>query len=252
MEQTIVARKTLTEMEMPAQEVPVIAFVGNSVSFSDGLIRLIGSDFPDFQVKRYATLIQLADEAEAVLNATTTVVLEEAYVRHLSDDLESIQQFFPRANLALVYRDQTAVVELVRKLSRQSRLGQLCLLPMRMQYDNWRSVICLLINGEGYIHRDVINAALSPAPDVPAAVDAPLTGAVREDPNNGLTGRELQVLDLVSRGQQNKVVAAELGLSEHTVKLHMHHIINKLGVQNRTEATVWYLSLRAGAGRVSS
>ncbi len=49
------------------------------------------------------------------------------------------------------------------------------------------------------------------------------------------------MLELVSHGLQNKTIAAELSLSEHTVKLHMHHIIGKLGVRNRTEATVWFM-----------
>nr|WP_246849425.1 LuxR C-terminal-related transcriptional regulator [Rubellimicrobium arenae] len=65
---------------------------------------------------------------------------------------------------------------------------------------------------------------------------------LQDGPAANLTDRELQVLELVSRGKQNKSVAAELGLSEHTVKLHMHHIISKLGARNRTEVTVWYLS----------
>ncbi len=57
---------------------------------------------------------------------------------------------------------------------------------------------------------------------------------------NELTERELEVLARVARGQQNKVVAADLNLSEHTVKRHLHNIIRKLGVRNRTEAAARY------------
>jgi DNA-binding NarL/FixJ family response regulator len=56
-----------------------------------------------------------------------------------------------------------------------------------------------------------------------------------------LTGRELEVLGMVARGHQNKIIAADLGLSEHTVKIHIHNIIRKLGVHNRTEAAATYL-----------
>src|SRR5690606_5102568 len=56
-----------------------------------------------------------------------------------------------------------------------------------------------------------------------------------------LTGREREILSAVARGRQNKIIAADLGLSEHTVKLHIHNIITKLGVHNRTEAAVLYL-----------
>ena len=48
-----------------------------------------------------------------------------------------------------------------------------------------------------------------------------------------LTPREYQVAMLVARGLSNKQVAYELGISYGTVKLHMHHIIRKLGVQRR-------------------
>ena len=51
-----------------------------------------------------------------------------------------------------------------------------------------------------------------------------------------LSPREMQVLELVSRGLQNKQIAAEVRLSENTVKIHLHNIIRKLGTHNRTEA----------------
>lgn len=57
-----------------------------------------------------------------------------------------------------------------------------------------------------------------------------------------LTGREKEVLELVARGFQNKAIAANLKLSENTVKLHIHHIITKLGAHNRTEAAMIYVT----------
>ena len=60
--------------------------------------------------------------------------------------------------------------------------------------------------------------------------------------NAALTKRETEVLGLVAMGRRNKIIAHELGMSEHTVKLHLHHIITKLGVRNRTAATNWFLS----------
>ena len=56
-----------------------------------------------------------------------------------------------------------------------------------------------------------------------------------------LTDREREVLALVSEGKPNKTIATELDLSEHTIKLHIHHVITKLGVRNRTEAAIFFL-----------
>jgi len=51
-----------------------------------------------------------------------------------------------------------------------------------------------------------------------------------------LTDREAEVLGLLAKGLANKQIAAELGISEHTVKFHVSSIYAKLNVTNRTEA----------------
>ena len=51
-----------------------------------------------------------------------------------------------------------------------------------------------------------------------------------------LTERELDVLRCVARGDGNKQIAASLGITEPTVKAHLVHIFDKLGVENRTAA----------------
>jgi DNA-binding NarL/FixJ family response regulator len=57
-----------------------------------------------------------------------------------------------------------------------------------------------------------------------------------------LSTREGQVLELMSEGLQNKLIAAKMELSEHTVKVHVHNIIRKLKVHNRTQAAAVFRS----------
>ena len=52
----------------------------------------------------------------------------------------------------------------------------------------------------------------------------------------GLSSREVEVLQLTARGIVNKEIAAQLFIGESTVKTHLIHIYNKLGVRGRTEA----------------
>lgn len=55
---------------------------------------------------------------------------------------------------------------------------------------------------------------------------------------SGLTPRQLDVLHSLMRGQPNKLIARELGLTEGTVKTHIAAILRVLNVRNRTEAVV--------------
>lgn len=55
-------------------------------------------------------------------------------------------------------------------------------------------------------------------------------------PRVDLTDRELEVLGLVAQGMRNKEIADSIGRTEATVKVHVLHILQKLGVNDRTEA----------------
>ena len=59
-----------------------------------------------------------------------------------------------------------------------------------------------------------------------------------------LSPREREVLQLMARGLQNKEIAAELVISERTVKFHVSSILGKLGAGNRTEAVTMALHQR--------
>jgi DNA-binding NarL/FixJ family response regulator len=56
------------------------------------------------------------------------------------------------------------------------------------------------------------------------------------EPN--LTNRQLDVLRLLAKGQSNKVIARDLGLSVSTVKVHLNTVFRALGASNRVEAVV--------------
>lgn len=55
-----------------------------------------------------------------------------------------------------------------------------------------------------------------------------------------LSTREEEVLDLLARGLPNAEIAAELNVSENTVRFHLKNIYEKLNVTNRTEAVAWH------------
>jgi DNA-binding NarL/FixJ family response regulator len=54
-----------------------------------------------------------------------------------------------------------------------------------------------------------------------------------------LTDREREVLELVRQGHANKAIARRLAITERTVKAHVTHILQRLGVHDRTQAALW-------------
>jgi DNA-binding NarL/FixJ family response regulator len=54
-----------------------------------------------------------------------------------------------------------------------------------------------------------------------------------------LTGRELEILGYVSAGKTSKEIAAELYISENTVRNHVRNVLDKLGLKSRFEAVTW-------------
>jgi NarL family two-component system response regulator LiaR len=64
-------------------------------------------------------------------------------------------------------------------------------------------------------------------------------GNGREDRVERLTPREREVLILIGRGFANKRIADELGIAEKTVKVHVSHVLAKLGVTDRTQAALF-------------
>ncbi len=69
----------------------------------------------------------------------------------------------------------------------------------------------------------------------------------RETSLDLLTAREREILSYVSRGLSNKAIAKTLGISHDTVKLHVRHILSKLGFSSRVEAAVFAIEHRIEA-----
>jgi two-component system NarL family response regulator len=66
-----------------------------------------------------------------------------------------------------------------------------------------------------------------------------MSSAEESLPSPRLTTRELEVLRLVARGHNNRQVAAELFISENTVKNHVRNILEKLQLHSRMEAVMY-------------
>jgi DNA-binding NarL/FixJ family response regulator len=94
-----------------------------------------------------------------------------------------------------------------------------------------------VVGGRGWLSPIAASVAASMARE-PTAYERPGRHRRTEPPSHNLTGRELDVLNLLCRGLSNAAIAQELWLTEKTVKNHLNHIFTKLQVRSRTEAIV--------------
>ena len=80
--------------------------------------------------------------------------------------------------------------------------------------------------GEQWIERETVTRALQRVLDREAA---------ERDAGETLTPREIEIVRMVAQGLRNKVIAERLSISEGTVKVHLHNVYEKLGVDGRLE-----------------
>ncbi len=73
---------------------------------------------------------------------------------------------------------------------------------------------------------------------LPFELTRPPPRSAQRVPHGTLSEREMAVLRHLAEGRQNKEIAADLGLAEPTVKMHVTSICRKLGAQNRTQAVI--------------
>lgn len=140
-------------------------------------------------------------------------------------------------------------VEATRLLG--ERHPELGVLVLTMADDDGTLLAALHAGARGYLVKgagrdEVLHAVRTVAaggavfgPDVAARIAALVTGGPRRDAGRvlpALTAREVEVLDLVARGYDNRRVSRELFLAEKTVRNHLTHIFEKLDVATRAEA----------------
>lgn len=207
---------------------PVVYFIGSSLRFPATVVSMVGAELSEVVFARRDAL----PEAEAALDgrAVQAIVVDEDLLTE--SVLASVRARVPQARLVLAYRTPQAARDVLTRQVQDAQ-ADIGFLPMNMRFDNWVAMLRLMICGEAYVPREILG-------DLAVVKATAETEPSPETSTADLTNREREVLALVAKGMQNKVIAAELALSEHTIKLHIHHVIAKLGVRNRTEAAAWF------------
>ena len=108
-----------------------------------------------------------------------------------------------------------------------------------VESDHLGDTIVKVLDGESVISPEMLTKLVSVFRARPAeSAPAPLEPASGPSPDL-LSPREREILLLIARGDSNKLIARALDIAETTVKIHVQHILRKLGLSSRVQAAVY-------------
>jgi two-component system nitrate/nitrite response regulator NarL len=144
-------------------------------------------------------------------------------------------------------RDGLSTLQMMREREITSRI--LMLTVSDAQND---VLSCLRAGADGYLLKDLepqellnqIRESANGSVVVDSRLASALANAVRERTTSktgiaSLTDREQQIVKLIAGGMSNKMIARHFNIVESTVKVHVKHLLKKLGLRSRVEAAIW-------------
>lgn len=184
-----------------------------------GLKRLLDGE-TDFEVVRCCT--NGLDAITAARSGDADVLLLDIKMKGLSglDVLRSLSAAPPPCATVLLtaaVSDTDAVEGL--------RLGARGIVLKESTPETLLDCVRRVAAGEAWVDPD----ALARSADTPAPLAEPADG------RRALTVRELEIVRMISQGLRNKAIAERLSISEGTVKIHLHNVYEKLGLDGRLE-----------------
>ncbi len=225
--------EALSPRLLPSQ---IILFLTPAGNVSNILTCAMEREFPGVVVHQ---VTNLAAACTAFDYAVRLILIDTAFIGEIGALSSDLLRHHPNAAIALSHDQGACSGEEMLALTAVRGV-----LPLNLRLDIWLSALGILLRGGDYYPSSMLKLHFGEAAGIlrqpaPAAPLDELGQDLGQMPR--LTDRETQILELVSRGLQNKVIATALHLSEHTVKLHLHNIIRKVGAHNRTQAAAAFL-----------
>lgn len=208
--------------------------------FRRGLIALLSQD------ERFCVVGEAGDSGEALRCAARTEPALILLDNHLPgargvDTIANLKEVAPQSRVLML-----TVSEDEGDLFAALQAGADGYLLKTINSDDLSESILKCLDGESVVSPEMTTklvAAFRARPAVESALQekksAPLGATVSNDAAPVLSPREREILGCIARGASNKLIARELHIAETTVKIHVQHILRKLGLNSRVQAAVY-------------
>lgn len=199
---------------------PVIVIIHNRTVFRDCLAQCLEIAYVDHDVRTFSNIVEwLTCEEPAVLAAAVTIIVIDGFNEAGAADLDFLETN-TMTNPVIIVSDTDDLNHIIRVL----KSGARGYIPTSLSFNVAVEAVRLVKAGGIFIPA----SSIVPDGDEPAqAKNSTL-----------LTHRQMEVVEEIRHGKANKQIAYELNMSEHTVKVHLRHIMRKLKARNRTEVAV--------------
>jgi DNA-binding NarL/FixJ family response regulator len=198
-------------------------------------------------------VVYMAPQAPLPLDQLGTLQLILIYDKSgngLAATSEFLHRKHPRAAICSIVDTVEESTEALRPLIENHVLKGV--IPANLRFDVFMSVIDLLLKGGEHFPAALVNSLKVDADRTVQTLAKDKPHDFEGQGNASLTARELEILDMICEGIQNKNIAYKLKLSENTVKVHVRNIYKKMRVRNRTEAAYLYFKQQGEESSASS
>jgi len=203
----------------------------------DGLARALEAHASDLHVVPVEEPEALGDGA--AVDGLALVLLNAAGAgigdAELEGLLDAARASYPSVPLVIL-SDRKEPEEIVAAVERGIR-GYI---PLRLDLHLVVEALRFVAAGGSFVPAEALleGLELEPPPRADPPLRAPHGAGTSPAAVDGFTPRQLAVLELLQQGKSNKTIARDLDLPESTVKVHVRHIMKKLGATNRTQVAM--------------
>ncbi len=205
-----------------------ILVVDDHALFRQGLAMLLNELYPGAVILEAASSSMAMNAVEE--NADIALILLDLKLEDGTgfEILERLTRTLPDTSVVVVSASEDS-----RDITRSYKAGARGYIVKSSTSEVLRHALPLIMSGETYIPSHAMSLVTGGGTAAETAQPQPQATSVPT-----LTPRQHEILILMAHGMQNKDIAAELGMLEGTVKVHVKSILQKLGVNNRTHAVV--------------